>query len=70
MGSYDRTDSYSAQMRIAGHGVLSMDADEVTGGGSEANMLNPACFDFLVMMVESKQVIGGVSHEPCGSGSV
>jgi hypothetical protein len=33
-------------------------------------MLNPACFDFLLMLVETKRVIGGVSHEPCGSGSV
>eukprot|EP00966_Prymnesium_polylepis_P233148 5392216-Prymnesium_polylepis.1 len=39
MGDYERSDSYSALMKLAGHGVLSMDAD----GTYTAVATTPTC---------------------------
>ena len=69
-GEYDSTTNISAHMRALDMCVIDVDNNPIYGGGSSADLTANSVFDFLLLLVRSKRVIGVVAAQPCGSGSV
>ena len=68
-GDYFAPEGFSAQMRAVGKGVIDIDNDESLGGGRFADITANTVWSFALLCLESRIIIGGVSSEPCGSGS-